>query len=206
MGIVTPPSKVLVTGANGFVGVWVVRLLLEQGYYVRGTVRSEQKATYLKVRFAKYDDKLEIVVIPDMLVATAFDESVKGVQGILHMAAVVSLGGTYESEFSYNGLRHSLTALSAIVKPSIVMTENILNSTLKYGTDVRRLTITSSAVALLQPQEPGYTYTDKDWNEYAIQEMKEKGDKSAYHIPYFAAKTMAERAAWEFLRFRAPDP
>lgn len=59
-------GKVLVTGANGYIAVWVVRRLLEQGYSVRGTVRSESKGTHLKEIFKEYGDKLEIVVVEDI--------------------------------------------------------------------------------------------------------------------------------------------
>jgi nucleoside-diphosphate-sugar epimerase len=66
MPTVQPGAKVLVTGANGYIAVWVVRTLLEQGYAVRGTVRSEAKGAHLKMLFDKYGDKLEIVVVEDI--------------------------------------------------------------------------------------------------------------------------------------------
>lgn len=68
MTIVPPPAKVLVTGANGYIAIWVVRLLLEQGYSVRGTVRSAEKGKYLTEYFGKlgFGDKLEIVVVEDI--------------------------------------------------------------------------------------------------------------------------------------------
>lgn len=65
-GIVPAGSKVLVTGANGFIAAWVVRTLLEKGYAVRGTVRSEEKGEPLKKIFADYKDKFEIVVVEDI--------------------------------------------------------------------------------------------------------------------------------------------
>lgn len=37
-------ERVLVTGGSGFLAGWVIRRLLEQGYQVRTTVRSESKA------------------------------------------------------------------------------------------------------------------------------------------------------------------
>jgi len=58
--------KTLLTGANGFVAIWVVRTLLEKGYTVRGTVRSKGKGDYLKAYFEKYGDRLEIVVVEDI--------------------------------------------------------------------------------------------------------------------------------------------
>jgi nucleoside-diphosphate-sugar epimerase len=69
MPVVPVPAKVLVTGANGYIAIWVVRLLLEQGYFVRGTVRTAEKGKYLKEYFGKKGfgpDKLEIVVISDI--------------------------------------------------------------------------------------------------------------------------------------------
>lgn len=59
-------GKVLVTGANGYVAIWVVDTLLKQGYSVRATVRSADKGTHLTQTFAAYGDKLEIVVVKDI--------------------------------------------------------------------------------------------------------------------------------------------
>ena len=60
MTVVKSPAKVLVTGANGFIAVWIVQVLIERGYSVAGTVRSESKGTYLKEKFG---DKFEFVVL-----------------------------------------------------------------------------------------------------------------------------------------------
>jgi len=65
MPVVPPPAKVLVTGANGYIAMWLVRILLEQGYTVRGTVRSADKGKHLTGHFGKRGfgpDKLEMVV------------------------------------------------------------------------------------------------------------------------------------------------
>lgn len=59
-------GKVLVTGANGYIAFWVVKGLLEAGYSVRGTVRSESKVKYIKDYFKSYGDKLEVVVVEDI--------------------------------------------------------------------------------------------------------------------------------------------
>lgn len=66
MPSVASGSKVLVTGANGFVAVWLVHELLASGYSVRGTVRSESKAKYVRTLFASYGDHFEIVIVPDI--------------------------------------------------------------------------------------------------------------------------------------------
>jgi len=99
MPIVNAPAKVLLTGANGFIAVWILQDLLEQGYAVRGQVRTLAKGEYLKRKFAKYGDKLEIVAVEDITAPGAFDESVKGVDAVLHTAAPVTFTGSYESTF-----------------------------------------------------------------------------------------------------------
>ena len=59
-------TKVLVSGANGFVAIWLVRTLLEKGYSVRGTVRSAAKGKHLEKLFGEYGDRLELVIVDDI--------------------------------------------------------------------------------------------------------------------------------------------
>ena len=67
MPTVEPPTaRILVTGANGYLGMWVVQTLLEQGYGVRAVVRSSEKGDRLKARFASFIDKLETIVVEDI--------------------------------------------------------------------------------------------------------------------------------------------
>ncbi|CAK5277914.1 unnamed protein product [Mycena citricolor] len=66
MPTISTAAKVLVSGANGFLATWVVRSFLEQGYTVRGTIRSASKGANLKELFKSYGDKLELVVVPDI--------------------------------------------------------------------------------------------------------------------------------------------
>ena len=89
MPAVPAPAKVLVSGANGYIAVWVVRTLLERGYSVRGTVRSESKTAFLKNSFRNEAEsgRLELVIVPDITKPGAFDEAVKGVDAIEHTAS-----------------------------------------------------------------------------------------------------------------------
>jgi nucleoside-diphosphate-sugar epimerase len=75
-------GKVLVSGANGFVAVvsvfvhlgrigfhfaqWVVRSLLENGFSVRGAVRSAEKGAHLRQQFSKYGDRFGLAIVPDI--------------------------------------------------------------------------------------------------------------------------------------------
>ncbi|KAH0589926.1 hypothetical protein H2248_000116 [Termitomyces sp. 'cryptogamus'] len=74
MPTVTPGDKILVSGANGYIAIWVVRRFLEKGYAVRGTVWSADKGKYLEEYFKSYSDKFEIVVVQDITKEGAFDE------------------------------------------------------------------------------------------------------------------------------------
>ena len=58
--------KVLITGANGFMASWIMKDLLSHGFSVRGSVRSDSKATYLRDHFRTYGDKFEVTIIKDM--------------------------------------------------------------------------------------------------------------------------------------------
>ena len=106
--LLAPGSKVLVTGANGFVAVHVVKKLLQGGYAVRGTVRSATKGEHLKKVFVEYGDKLEIVVVEDITLVIhlssptlmeliiwmqpgAFNEALKGIDAIQHTASPATL-------------------------------------------------------------------------------------------------------------------
>lgn len=80
---------VLVTGANGYLASQVVNQLLLAGFRVRGTIRDEHKGTWMKEYFHPRfgADKLELVLVPDMAEPGAYNEAIKGVSGVVHIAS-----------------------------------------------------------------------------------------------------------------------
>ncbi|KAH9044030.1 hypothetical protein EDB84DRAFT_1638233 [Lactarius hengduanensis] len=146
MVAVSPPAKVLVTGANGYLAVWIVKKYLEAGYSVRGTVRSLSKSAFLDEQFAEYGKRLELVV------------AIKDVDVIAHTA----------SPFHCNAIEPDGTT-------------SILNSALKHGTNVKRVILTSSDVAVREDHPTRRECDETSWNNAAV------------------AATLAERAAWEFV-------
>ena len=54
------------SGANGYIAVWLVKKLLEDGFSVRGTIRSPSREAHLKSVFKEYGDKFELVIVPDI--------------------------------------------------------------------------------------------------------------------------------------------
>ncbi|KAJ7162469.1 hypothetical protein C8R46DRAFT_348925 [Mycena filopes] len=177
-------GKVLVTGANGFIAAWVVRSLLEEGFSVRGTVRSADKCAHLRETFASYGDRFELVVVPDITKEGAFDEAVQDVDAIEHTASPFHLHADDPDE---------------LIIPAIHGTVGILKSALKYGKSVKRVVVTSSSAAVLQVQEESRTFSELDWNDQAPRQVKEMGREAPPMTKYRASKTLAERAAWAFV-------
>ncbi|KAI0259006.1 D-lactaldehyde dehydrogenase [Gloeopeniophorella convolvens] len=189
MPTVSPPAKVLVTGANGYIAAWVVQALLEAGYAVRGTVRSAGKGEHLKALFAGKGD-FEVVVVEDITKDGAFDEAVKGVDLVQHIATAVTFSIKHPDE---------------LIVPAIKGTASLLGSVIKSGSSVKRVVLTSSVAAILRaPEAPG-KWDETSWNEPSVAEYKAKGDKTDGVTAYRVAKTLSEKAAWDIYEKNKPS-
>lgn len=74
-------SLILVTGANGYIGAKVADTLLQLGYRVRGTVRSEKP--WLNEQFNKYGEgAFEQVVLPSLVDEQALGHAMTGAAGV----------------------------------------------------------------------------------------------------------------------------
>ena len=73
-------SWILVTGVNGLVASHTAVQALEAGYKVRGTMRDESKAQWMKEKLDKDygPGNFELVVVKDLAADGAFDEAIKG--------------------------------------------------------------------------------------------------------------------------------
>jgi len=73
-------STVLVTGANGFIASHVADQLLQAGFKVKGTVRSEDKGKLITEIFEKRHgkDAFSYAVVEDMAAEDAFRDAMKG--------------------------------------------------------------------------------------------------------------------------------
>ena len=76
--------KLLVTGASGFVAASLMHELLNNGYEVVGTVRSEASANNIRKTHAKHGTNLSFVIVEDFSIPGAFDKAVQGVDGVCH--------------------------------------------------------------------------------------------------------------------------
>ncbi|KAA1466800.1 NAD(P)-binding protein [Dentipellis sp. KUC8613] len=186
MSPVAAPAKVLVTGANGYVAVWVVRRLLEDGYSVRGTVRSAEKGTHLRELFKSYGDKLELVVVPDITKEGAFDEAVKGADIVEHTASPFQL---------------EVDTADDLIAPAVKGTLSILESINKNAPSVKRVVVTGSVSAVFNAfvKSPSRLYDETDWNDSVIKAVEKDPKDTPPIFWYLASKTLGEKAAWEFM-------
>jgi nucleoside-diphosphate-sugar epimerase len=178
-GPVKAGDLVAVTGANGFIGSYLVRDLLAAGYRVRATVRDpsdEGRTAHLKKLATDADatDRLELVS-GDLMKPGSFDEAIAGCDGVAHCAASVVFAAKDPQR--------------DIVDPSVHGTRNVFGSVRRSGS-VRRVVHTSSMAAVYGWDKPnGHMFTEADWNDSSTLETD----------PYGLAKVAAERAALEFV-------
>ncbi|KIL64303.1 hypothetical protein M378DRAFT_24585 [Amanita muscaria Koide BX008] len=160
MPIIASGAKVLVTGANGFIAIWLIRTLLEQGYVVRGTVRSLERSSFLVDMFKSHGDKFELVVVEDITKDNAFDESVKGVDAIIHAASPVTFDADDPNE---------------LIEPAVNGTVGILKSAVKNGPGVRRIIVLASISSIVRESNELVVLNEKDWNDGAIEQVERLG-------------------------------
>ncbi|OKH80639.1 diaminohydroxyphosphoribosylaminopyrimidine deaminase [Mycobacterium sp. SWH-M3] len=176
-----PAAPVLVTGASGYIGSWIVRYLLEAGYTVHGTVRNPQKATgleHLHKLSADHPGRLKLFKA-DLLEPGSFDEAMAGCELVMHTASPFLLSGYSDAQ-------------EALVRPALEGTRNVLDAVNRTQT-VKRVVLTSSVVAIYgdtceSRDVPGGVFTDEHWNTTS----------SVEHQPYSYSKTVAEQEAWRY--------
>lgn len=186
-------TRVLLTGASGFIAAHTLDILLERGHSVVGTVRSQEKADKIKAQYGgKYGDKLSFAIVPDIAQEGAFDEAVKSdppFEVVLHTA----------SPFHFN----VTDVQKDLIDPAVIGTTGILKSIKKSAPSVKQVVITSSFAAIIQADKgfwPGHEYSEADWNPITFEEATENP-----MLGYRASKTFAEKAAWEFLEKEKPN-
>ncbi|KAI1751833.1 hypothetical protein F4782DRAFT_540643 [Xylaria castorea] len=192
--------RVLITGANGYIAVQTVARYLQAGWMVRGTVRGLNSTSVreLAAHFASEQKagRFELVVVPDIKVPGAFDEAVKGVQAIAHLATPVVFD-TGDVEY----------VIGTAVQGSLSILESALEIASEEKEEEQRLKsfVMISSVAAVRMNIPGpVTFTEKDWNTQAEAAVKEAGDDAFGHIIYAASKVASERAVWNWVEEKKP--
>jgi nucleoside-diphosphate-sugar epimerase len=175
-------EQVLVTGASGFIAQHCILELLRAGYHVRGTVRSLAGAERICATLARHvviDGRLDLVEA-DLLHDEGWANAVRGCHYVLHVASPFPRGlPDHEDE---------------LIVPARDGALRVLRAASNAG--VRRVVMTSSLAAVAYGHTPsdGRAYDERDWS-----------NAQAEIGAYQKSKTLAERAAWDFVHALPPE-
>ena len=184
---VSKDSWILVTGATGFLASHVTKQLLQRGFRVRGTVRNIEKASWLRENVFKSAAEaglIELVAVPDLGADGAYDEAVKGVSAILHIAYISRI----------------VPDPNEVITPSVNGIRSIMNAATREPS-VKRIVFTSSAVSA-SPLAHGVDngVIDRDsWNEASLEAAWAPPPYGISHAManYPASKLAAEKEVWK---------
>lgn len=173
MGTSNTDTLVLVTGASGFVAGHCLQALTAAGFKVRGTVRSLKSLAKIQ-HLEKIAPGVELVEA-DLSSDDGWEAAVAGATYILHVA----------SPFPATIPDHE----DELIRPAVDGTVRVLQAAANTNGAVKRVVVTSSiaAIAYGHDSAPTKPYTEADWS------VPEKCQ------PYPKSKTLAERAAWDFV-------
>jgi nucleoside-diphosphate-sugar epimerase len=170
-------SKVLVTGGSGFIASHVILQLLQAGYEVRTTVRNlnreEDVRAMLRAGSVEAGNRLTFVTA-DLEKDGGWNVAVAGCEFVHHVA----------SPFPAAPPKHE----DELIVPAREGALRVLRASRDAG--VKRVVLTSSFAAIGYGREPlDRPFDERDWSD------PESTDIGAYA----KSKTLAERAAWEFI-------
>ena len=175
-------STVLVTGGSGFIGSHVILQLLGAGHRVRTTVRSSKREAdaraMLKRGAAEPGDQLAFVAA-DLESDAGWPQAVAGCEFVLHVASPFPPGIPKTED--------------ELIVPAREGALRVLRAARDAG--VKRVVLTSSFAAI------GYGHPVQ---KAPFDETSWTDPQGADVLPYVKSKTLAERAAWDFVGKEAP--
>ena len=164
-----PP--IFISGATGYVASHIIKLLLEQGHKVRGSVRSLSNTAKNQFLYDLVPDKkanLELVEA-ELTDAKSWIPALSSCQYVLHVASPIPPYVTKDE--------------NEIIKPAVEGTLNVLNAALINK--CKKVVVTSSCLAIAAGNQ-GKLCTEEDWADLS----------KISHYP--KSKVLAEKATWEF--------
>ena len=173
-------TRVLLSGATGFIASHTIAALLAAGHEVVGTVRdpANSGATAHLRGLPGAAQRLSLVAA-ELLRPGAFDAYAADVDYVMHMASP-----------------YQLTVADPdrdLVQPAVQGTRNILAACAR-SPRVKRVVLTSSMAAITDEPDSNHVLSEADWNTKS----------SLTRNPYYYSKAEAERAAWDFHRDTQP--
>jgi nucleoside-diphosphate-sugar epimerase len=166
-------SPVLVTGGSGYLGTQLIAALLRDGRAVRAVVHSlaSEGDVRAAVRRGAGDDSGLEVVAADLTADAGWAAAVANCEEVHHTASPMIQTDDPDE----------------VIVPARDGTVRILRAA--RDARARRVVMTSSFAAVGYTRKPGFEYTEADWTD----------PDSPGLPPYPRSKTIAERAAWDFM-------
>ena len=170
----------LITGVSGFIGKHLALRFLQAGWSVRGTLRTLDRADEVRKALTPHlTDKALLrlsFAVTDLLHDTGWAEAAQGAHVLIHTASPFPMSPPKDP--------------NDLVRPAVEGTRRALRAA--YAAGIRRAVVTSSTVAVL------------DQNRHGIQDESNWCDiKAPGTTAYALSKTLAERAAWQFVAAEA---
>jgi dihydroflavonol-4-reductase len=181
-------KKVLITGASGYIGKHITLQLLNQGYEVRASVRNLSKSAEVisavepgLVDKSKLDKRLTFVEL-DLEKDAGWDVALTGIDVLMHTASPFPIASPKDE--------------NELIRPAVEGTLRALRAAKSAG--VKRVILTSSVAAIYGCELPaGKTeYDETMWTDVT----HPIGEGA-----YTKSKTLAEKAAWDFVKNQAPE-
>lgn len=170
-------STILVTGGSGFIGSHCILQLVAAGHQVRTTVRSLKREAdvraLLKQGGAEPGDRLSFVAA-DLESDGGWPDAVAGCEYVLHVASPLPANVPKDE--------------NELIVPARDGALRVLHAARDAG--VKRVVLTSSFAAIGYGHKPQTApFDERSWTD-------PNGDDV---LPYVKSKTLAERAAWDFI-------
>lgn len=173
-------QTVLVTGGSGSIALWTIIELLQRRYTVRTTVRSLEKESEVRAQISSVIEagtQLSFFAA-DLMDDAGWDAAVAGCDFVLHIAAPVGVDAPRDP--------------NDLILPTRDGTLRVLKAACRA--QVRRVVMTSAIEACRPPMNsPDSTSNETVWTDPNDPELG----------PYRLAKTLAEKAAWDFMAEQA---
>jgi dihydroflavonol-4-reductase len=173
-------EKVLLTGISGYIGLHCAQQLLENGYNVVGSVRSHSKEAEVlrSLTNAGVDTAHLGFVELDLTKDDGWDQALHGCDYLMHTA----------SPFPIANPKHE----SEVIEPAVDGTLRALRAAENNG--IKRVVLTSSVIAIMGGRKQG-TITPAQWTDLQAKNIS----------TYAKSKTLAEQAAWDFIKDSEAD-
>lgn len=181
-------TTVLLTGASGFIGKHIALQLLNQGFTVRASVRNSAKADEVRLAVTEHlldpsdlDSRLTFVEL-DLEQDAGWNEALRGVDVLMHTASPFPIASPKNED--------------DLIRPAVDGTLRALNAAKNAGVNRVILTSSNAAVYGCELPEGKSAFDETMWTDTG---------HPIGRVAYTKSKTLAEKAAWNFVSTQAPE-